>query len=190
MTLELEGIPTHSRALPRLPSPDMPAAISEQFRNSDGRAPIHLSHARSLQDLSGRQESPRQRQPLFLPGRENRRARRQWLGQVDADAHHGWARHRVHRRGLRRRGREGRLPAAGARSRPRPRREGQRHARREREAGDPRPLQRARHELFRRDRRRNDAASRTRSRPRACGISRARSSRRWTRLAVRRTIPT
>ena len=50
-----------------------------------------------------------------------------------------------------------------------------------REPGDPRPLQRARHELLRRDRRRDDRASRTRSRRRACGTSTRRSSRPWTR---------
>ena len=113
-TADLRSPPTHCRALPPPPCPDMPAAISEQFRNSHGRAPVHLSYARSLQDLSGRQEGPRQRQPLLLPGRENRRARRQRLGQIDASAHHGRARHRVHRRRLRRRGRQGRLSAAGA----------------------------------------------------------------------------
>ena len=65
----------------------------------------------------------------------------------------------IRRRGLCRRGRPRRLPAAGAAARPGARRERQRHARREGQAGDPRPLQRTRHELFRRDRRRNDAAA-------------------------------
>ena len=67
------------------------------------------------------------------------------------------------------------------------RRARQRHAGRRGEAGDPRSLQRARHELFRRDRRRDDPACRTRSRPRTSGISTPRSTRRWTRCAARRT---
>ena len=58
------------------------------------------------------------------------------------------------------------------------------------EAGDPRPLQRAGDELFRRDRRRDDAAAGRDRGTRACGISTARSSRRWTRSAARPTTPT
>ena len=53
-------------------------------------------------------------------------------------------------------GRARRLPAAGAAARREPRRARQRHARRQGEEGDPRPLQRTRHELFRRDRGRDD----------------------------------
>ena len=82
-------------------------------------------------------------------------------------------RHGVHRRGLGRRGRARRLSAAGAAARCRARRARERHGGRGGEAGDPRPLQRARDELLRRDRGRDDAACRTRSRPRACGISTA-----------------
>ena len=65
-------------------------------------------------------------------------------------------RHRIHRRGLHRRRRARRLSAAGAASRSRPRRARQRHARRRGQAGDPRPLQRTRDELFRRDGGRDD----------------------------------
>ena len=54
-------------------------------------------------------------------------------------------------------------------------------------AGDPRPLQRTRHELLRRDRGRDDARSRTRSRRRACGTSIRRSTRPWTPCAARPT---
>src|SRR5476649_1712814 len=47
------------------------------------RSPIHLSHAGSDQDLSSRQEGAGERQPVVLPGRQDRRARRQRLRQVD-----------------------------------------------------------------------------------------------------------
>ncbi len=86
---------------------------------SHGRAPVHLSHAGPQQDLARRQEGSGEHQPLLLSRRQDRRARRQRLGQVDAPAHHGRPRHRIRRRGLRRRGRQGRLPAAGAAARPR-----------------------------------------------------------------------
>ena len=56
-------------------------------------------------------------------------------------------------------GAQGRLSAAGAAARSGPRRARQRHARRQGQAGDPRPLQRARDELFRRDGGRDDAAA-------------------------------
>ena len=66
----------------------------------------------------------------------------------------------------------------------------ERHGGRRRREGDPRPLQRARRELLRRDRRRDDASCRTRSRPRTCGTSTPRSTWRWTRCAARPTTPT
>ncbi len=71
---------------------------------------------------------------------------------------HGRHRQGVYRRRLRRRGRPRRLSAAGAAARPDPRRARQRHARRRRQEGDSRSLQRSRHELFGRDRRRDDEA--------------------------------
>ena len=87
-------------------------------------------------------------------------------------------------------GAQRRLSAAGAASRSRPRRARQRDARRRGQAGDPRPLQRTRDELFRRDGRRNDPPAGRDRGARACGISTARSSRRWTRSAARPTRPT
>ena len=64
----------------------------------------------------------------------------------------------------------------------------QRHARREGQAGHPRPLQRTRDELFGRDRRRDDEAAGRDRGAGTSGISTARSNRRWTRSAARRTI--
>ena len=84
---------------------------------NDERPPIHLSHAGSDQDLSGQPQGPRKHQPVVLSGRQDRRARRQRLGQVDAAAHHGRHRQGLHRRGLGRRGRARRLSGAGAAAR-------------------------------------------------------------------------
>ena len=64
----------------------------------------------------------------------------------------------------------------------------ERHARGGQAEGDPRSLQRIGDELFRGNRRRDDqAAGRDRGR-RACGISTARSTRRWMRCAARPTM--
>ena len=88
------------------------------------------------------------------------------------------------------RGRARRLPAAGAAARPVARREGQRHARRRGEAGDPRPLQRADDELLRRDGGGSlEAAGRDR-RARTSGTSNPRSRCRWRRSAARPATPT
>ena len=79
---------------------------------------VRLRDERPDQDLSGRAGGPEGHHAVVLPGRQDRRARRQRLGQVDADADHGRPRQRLHRRGLGRRRRQGRLPAAGAAARP------------------------------------------------------------------------
>ena len=120
---------------------------------------VHLSHARPHQGLSGQPEGIGEHQPLVLPGRQDRRARRQRLGQVHAAAHHGRHRHRVRRRRLGRGGRARRLPAAGTGARRDEERARERHGGRRLLQGDPRPLQRDRRQLFRRDRRRDDAAA-------------------------------
>ena len=130
-----------------------------------------------------------QRQSVLLPRRQDRRARRQRLRQIDACCA-SWP-------GIDKEFSGEGFVAEGARvgylpqepqARRQPRRARQRHARRRRQEGGARPLQRARDELFRRDRGRDDRSCRTRSRPRACGISTARSIRRWTRSAARPTI--
>ena len=92
----------------------------------------------------------------FLPGRQDRRARRQRLRQIDAAQDHGRPRQGLYRRGLGRRGRPRRLSRAGAA--PRRDQDGarKRHGRRRQAEGDPRPLQRTGGELFRRDRGRDD----------------------------------
>ncbi len=120
---------------------------------------VHLSHAGSDQDLSGQPEGPGEHQPVLLPRRQDRRARRQRLGQVDAAADHGRHRQGIRRRGLGRRGRARRLPAAGAAARCGQDRARERHGGRRAAEGDPRPLQRARRELLGRDRGRDDQAA-------------------------------
>ena len=133
------------------------------YRTREGRAPhgpsVHLSHARSDQDLSGQPQGPGEHQPVVLSGRQDRRARRQRLGQVDPAAHHGRHRHRIRRRGLGRRGRARRLPAAGAAARCRQERARQRHGGRRGQEGAARPLQRDRRQLLGRDRRRDVEAA-------------------------------
>ena len=123
------------------------------------RPPIHLSHAGSDQDLSAGQEGAGEHPPVVLPGRQDRRARRQRLGQVDAAADHGRHRQGVHRRGLGRRGRPRRLPGAGAAARSEQDRARERHGGRRRQEGAARPLQRDRRQLLRRDRRRDGQAA-------------------------------
>ena len=59
------------------------AQISPKREESNERPPIHLSHAGSDQDLSGQPQGAREHPPVVLPGRQDRRARRQRLGQVD-----------------------------------------------------------------------------------------------------------
>ena len=66
---------------------------------------------------------------------------------------------RLHRRSPRRRRHQGRLSAAGAGTRSHQGRARQRHGRRGRKEGHPRPLQRDRRQLLRRDRRRDDRAA-------------------------------
>ena len=88
-----------------------------------------------------------------LPGREDRRARLQRRGQVDAAADHGRRRPGVPRRGRARPGRDGGDARAGARPRRGQGRQGQRRGRRRRDQGAARPLQRARRQLLRGDRR-------------------------------------
>ncbi len=138
--------------------------IGAQWRpDNEGRAvhgpSVHLSHGGSLEDLSGQPEGPGGHSPVVLSGRQDRRARRQRLRQVDPAAHHGGHRHRVHRRGLGRRGRPCRLPRAGAAARCRQERARERDGGRRPAEGDPRPLQRARRQLLGRDRRRDDQSA-------------------------------
>ena len=150
------------RALSPPPAPATTAAnqIPPNSRTSThGRAPVHLSHAGPFQDLARRQEGVGEHPSLLLPRRQDRRARRQRFGQVDAAAHHGRHRYRIRRRRLPRRGRSRRLPPAGAAARSFARRARQRHAGRRRQAGDSRSLQRTRDELFGRERGRDDAAA-------------------------------
>ncbi len=121
-------------------------------------AAVHLSYAGPDQGLRRWQEGAGERPSPVLPGRQDRRAWPQRLGQIDTAAHHGRHRQGVRRRGVAGRGRHRRLPAAGAAARCDQGRRRQRHGRRRRQEGDPRPLQRTDDELLRRDRRRGDQA--------------------------------
>ena len=86
---------------------------------------------------------------LVSPRRQDWRARRQRRGQVDAAEDHGRRRDELHRRGVCRRRRDGRLPAAGAAAQSRQGREGQRRGRRRRAQGPARSLRRRQHEARR-----------------------------------------
>ena len=144
----------------------------------------------SDQDLPGQPQSPRKHQPLVLPGRQDRRAGRQRLGQIDAAADHGRHRQGLRRRGLGRRRRPRRLPGAGAAARCRAERSRKRDEGRRRQEGAARPLQRDRRQLLGRDRRGDGQAAGRDRQPRTCGNSTPRSIWRWTRCAARRTTPT
>ena len=127
------------------------ASVTKRQSGSYG-APVHLSHAGPDQGLLRRQEGAGERPPLLLSGRQDRRARAERLGQVDAApkimagldkefSGEAWAAEGA---------RVGYLPQEPELD-PSLGREGQRHARRRGKAGDPRPLQRADGELLRRD---------------------------------------
>ena len=142
-------------------------------------------------DASARQGGAQGHLAELLPGRQDRRARPQRLGQVDAAADHGRAR----------------TPSSAATrsSRPAPRvglleQEPQLDETKDvrgnvedgvaRAARPARPLQRAGRQLLRRDRRRVRARCRSRSTPPTPGTSTRSSTRRWTRCACRPATPT
>ena len=85
----------------------------------------------------------------FLPGRQDRRARPERRRQVHAAQDHGRRRDQLHRRGVRRPGRLGRLPAAGAAAQSRQGRPRQRRRRRRRDQGAARSLRRHQREARR-----------------------------------------
>ena len=133
------------------------AAPTERAPNGPS---IRLSHAGSVQDLSGQPQGFGERQPVVLSGRQDRRARRQRRRQVDAAAHHG----RASTRSSPARPGRPRAPASATwrRSRSSMRQQSVRENvmdGRGAAEGDPRPLQRAGGELLRRDRRRDDQAA-------------------------------
>ena len=96
----------------------------------------------------------------------------------------------VPRRGAARARRHRRHARAGAAARREQGRARQRRGRRGRDARAARPLQRARRELLRRDRRRVRAPAGARSTPPTPGTSTRSSTRRWTRCACRPPTPT
>ena len=105
---------TYAADFPKAPADQSESGVSHAYVPS-----VHLPYARPLEDLSGRQEGPREHPPLLLPGRQDRRARRQRRRQVDAAQDHGRHRQGMDRRGLGRGGRARRLPAAGTAARSR-----------------------------------------------------------------------
>ncbi len=137
---------------PWLSPPLAPASTRQPDRSRYGRA-VHFPDAGSVEDLSRRQEAVREHLAQLLPRRQDRRRRRQRLGQIDAHEDHGRHRRRVQRRGAARRGHQDGLPRAGAAARRAAQRLGQRHRLVRGEAAG-RPLQRGRRQtgrgLFRR----------------------------------------
>src|SRR5712691_9424414 len=106
------------RALSALPKARRARAKDTQPKANNG-PPIHLSHGRFVQDLSGQPQGLGEHQSVVLSRRQDRRARRQWLRQIDAAAHHGGARPGLFWRSLGSRGRPRRLSGAGAAARSR-----------------------------------------------------------------------
>src|SRR5580704_7572239 len=92
-------LPT-SLGLPVLRAPATTPAKSPEIGNETPYGPsIRLSYAGPVQDLSGRQKSPGEHSAVLLSRRQDRRARRQRLGQIDASSDHGRDRHGIRRRG-------------------------------------------------------------------------------------------
>src|SRR6478736_1315029 len=60
---------------------------------------IYLHHDRRVQDRAAEALDHQGHLAVVLPGREDRPAWREWLGQIDGSAHHGRRRHRVQWRG-------------------------------------------------------------------------------------------
>ncbi len=133
------------------------------------RPSVHLPHARAHQGLARRQEGAGEHPPLLLPRRQDRRARRQRLGQVHAAQDHGRHGQGLERRGLGGRWRPRRLPAAGAAARSHARRARQRDARRREGEGDPRRVQRPDVRLHRGERREGREAAGHHRRPEPLG---------------------
>ena len=121
---------------------------SDTFPPRSGRygeeygSPIHSDDARSAPGAPARQGSAARRQHLDVPRREDRGARSERRGQVDAAAHHRGRGRRLpgrmpgHARIL------GRLPAPRAAARPRQGRARQRHRRCREHEGAARPVRR------------------------------------------------
>ena len=80
-------------------------------------APVRLHHAPPDQVLPAGQDGAQGHHAVVLPGRQDRRARLQRRGQVDAAADHGRRGHRVPRRGPARARRDRRAARAGAAAR-------------------------------------------------------------------------
>ena len=132
----------------RLHSAPTPITVFEGI--SARGTPVHLSHGRAEQVLR-HQEGSREPASVVLSGRQDRHPGPERRRQVDRAEDHGRPRQGVVGRSLARRGRDRRLPGAGAGARPGARRVRQRHGRRRQEDRHHRALQRADDELFRRD---------------------------------------
>ena len=151
---------------------------------------VHLHDAPPVPAAPAGQDGAQRHHARLLPRREDRRARLQRRGQVDAAADHGRRRSGVPRRGGARARRERRHARAGAGARRVKGRQGQRRGRRRRDQGAARPLQRARPPTTPRRRPTSSRTCRPRSKRRTPGTSTRSSSTRWTRCACRRPTPT
>ena len=135
-----------------------PTGAQQCEQGADGPS-VHLSHGRPLQDLSRQPQGLGEHPSVVLSRRQDRRAGRQRLRQIDAAAHHGRHRQGVHRRGLGVRGRARGLPATGAAARCDQDRARERDGGCRAAEGHPRSLQRTRRELLGRERGRDDQAA-------------------------------
>ena len=156
-----------------------------------GHLPVRLSHGRGLQDLPRRQEGLREHPPELPARREDRRRRRQRLGQVHAAAHHGRPGQGLPGRGL---GRRGRHASATCRRSPSSTSSSTCAATSWRASRPSSAILDRYNELAMATTptrpRTRWPPSRTRSTPRTSGTSTARSTSPWRRCAARPTTPT
>ena len=153
--------------------------------------PVHLQDAPPVEGLPARQDGAQGHHARVPARRQDRRARLQRRGQVDASCG-SWPGVDTEFRGdAHARARRDRRPArAGAAARREQGRARQRRGRRRRDARAARPLQRAGGQLLRRDGRRVRRAAGADRRRRRLEPRHATSSTRWTRCACRRPTPT
>ena len=93
--------------------------FAQHPRNRNHNGPVRLHHEPRRQDRAAEAPHPQGHLPLLLPGRQDRRARPERLGQVHAAEDHGRRRQGIRGRSHAHAGPEHRLPAAGAPAQPR-----------------------------------------------------------------------
>src|SRR5579862_6473672 len=112
-------------------------------------ATVHLHDEGSPEGHAPGKGDPEGNLALLLPGRQDRRSRRERSRQKHAPPHHGGTRPRLRGGGFSRRGDEDRLPRPGARPRPEEERSPERGGGRRSSAGASEPLRGAEHEARR-----------------------------------------